>query len=259
MSTKRKQDNLHLHTINRAVLDFDFERVCSVSLVNSNIYCCLVCGKYLNGRGKNSHAYLHSLASSHHVFVNLTSLVIYILPDLYIVDHPSLSDIPLAINPVFTLEEINNLSSTAHYDLNGSKYYTGFVGLNNITHTDYVNVIVHGLSHVTELRDSLLALTASKSELTSRFGLLVRKLWSSHLFQAHVSPHEFLQQVSTDSNKLFTTTNLRDPIEFLSWFLMKLNAGLGGSIVNDCFQGSLSITTRSLTAEQTWHNHSILI
>ena len=57
--------------INRANLDFDFEKVCSVSLSNINIYGCLVCGKYFQGRGRSSYAYAHSIHEGHHVFINL--------------------------------------------------------------------------------------------------------------------------------------------------------------------------------------------
>ena len=78
----------HRSKINRAVLDFDFEKVCSVSLSNINIYGCLVCGKYFQGRGRNSYAYSHSIHDDHHVFINLEttkvclwcfSFVLYIL------------------------------------------------------------------------------------------------------------------------------------------------------------------------------------
>ena len=65
---------VHLHLdaqINRATLDFDFEKVCSVSLSNINIYGCLVCGKYFQGRGRKSYAYAHSIHDDHHVFINL--------------------------------------------------------------------------------------------------------------------------------------------------------------------------------------------
>ena len=57
--------------INRAKLDFDFEKVCSVSLSNINTYGCLVCGKYFQGRGRSSYAYAHSIHEDHHVFINL--------------------------------------------------------------------------------------------------------------------------------------------------------------------------------------------
>ena len=65
---------VHITQINRTVLDFDFERLCSVSLSNINIYACLVCGKYFQGRGKSSHAYAHSIHDDHHVFINLQTL-----------------------------------------------------------------------------------------------------------------------------------------------------------------------------------------
>ena len=31
------------------MLEFDFEKVCSVTLTNLNVYGCLVCGKYFSG------------------------------------------------------------------------------------------------------------------------------------------------------------------------------------------------------------------
>lgn len=40
---------LFLDTVNRYMLDFDFEKLCSVSLSNLNVYACLVCGKYYQG------------------------------------------------------------------------------------------------------------------------------------------------------------------------------------------------------------------
>lgn len=73
----------YLDTINRNVLDFDFEKLCSVSLTRINVYACLVCGKYFQGRGTNTHAYTHSVAEYHHVFLNLSSLRFYCLPDNY--------------------------------------------------------------------------------------------------------------------------------------------------------------------------------
>lgn len=60
--------------INRSALDFDFERLCSVTLSHNNIYACLVDGKYFQGRGKNSPAYAHSIAEDKHVFINMTTL-----------------------------------------------------------------------------------------------------------------------------------------------------------------------------------------
>uniref|UniRef100_A0A8C5U5L8 UBP-type domain-containing protein n=1 Tax=Malurus cyaneus samueli TaxID=2593467 RepID=A0A8C5U5L8_9PASS len=39
----------YLDTINKSVLDFDFEKLCSISLSHINVYACLVCGKYFQG------------------------------------------------------------------------------------------------------------------------------------------------------------------------------------------------------------------
>jgi U4/U6.U5 tri-snRNP-associated protein 2 len=65
--------SLWLDTIRRDVLDFDFEKLCSVSLTHVNVYGCLVCGKFFQGRGKNSIAYFHSVEEDHHVFINLST------------------------------------------------------------------------------------------------------------------------------------------------------------------------------------------
>ncbi|KMZ58570.1 Phosphoenolpyruvate carboxylase [Zostera marina] len=81
------------------VLDFDFEKFCSVSLSNLNVYACLVCGKYYQGRGRNSHAYTHSLEAGHHVYINLRTERVYCLPDGYEINDPSLDDIRHVLNP----------------------------------------------------------------------------------------------------------------------------------------------------------------
>lgn len=47
--TQARKDCPYLDTINRKVLDFDFEKLCSVTLQNLNVYACLVCGKYFQG------------------------------------------------------------------------------------------------------------------------------------------------------------------------------------------------------------------
>ena len=60
--------------MNRSLLDFDFEKLCSVTLNNNNVYCCLVDGKFFQGRGKSSPAYAHALNEDHHVFLNLETL-----------------------------------------------------------------------------------------------------------------------------------------------------------------------------------------
>lgn len=85
------------------VLDFDFEKFCSVSLSNLNVYACLVCGKYYQGRGQKSHAYTHSLEAGHHVYINLRTEKVYCLPDGYEINDPSLEDIRHVLNPRYCL------------------------------------------------------------------------------------------------------------------------------------------------------------
>ncbi len=74
-------DDLYLDTIDRNVLDFDFEKLCSVSLSNINVYAFLVCGRYYQGRGPKSHAYFHALDDDHHVFINMKTQRVYVLPE----------------------------------------------------------------------------------------------------------------------------------------------------------------------------------
>lgn len=95
-NNKNDSTDLYLDTIDRHMLDFDFEKVCSVSLSQINVYACLTCGKYYQGRGKSSHAYFHSMDKDHHVFINLQTLKVYVLPDGYEVDNASLNDIKVS-------------------------------------------------------------------------------------------------------------------------------------------------------------------
>ncbi|CAG2113424.1 unnamed protein product, partial [Medioppia subpectinata] len=104
----------YLDTINRGVLDFDFEKLCSVSLSQINCYACLVCGKYFQGRGIGTHAYMHSVSVGHHVFLNLDSLRFYCLPDNYQIMDSSLDDITYVLNPTFTTQDIAALDTGAH-------------------------------------------------------------------------------------------------------------------------------------------------
>ena len=83
----------YLGTIKRHLLDFDFEKLCCISLSNLNVYACLVCGKYYQGRGKSTHAYFHALEQSHHIFINLHNEKVYCLPDNYEVIDVFLNDI----------------------------------------------------------------------------------------------------------------------------------------------------------------------
>ncbi|KAJ3378877.1 hypothetical protein HDU92_007061 [Lobulomyces angularis] len=297
--TKRNQKNtvhseIYLDTINRNLLDFDFEKVCSVNLQTQNIYSCLVCGKYFQGRGPKSHAYYHSLHQDHHVFINLTDLHVYVLPDDYLVEEKSLNDIKNVLNPTFTEEDIKNIEESYKnvknfsqisfsYDLTKKSYIPGYIGLNNVKANDYINVIIQMLSHLNLFRNFFLRkeeepiLNSIKlndksfyyKELTKRFAYLVRKIWNKNSFKGQVSPHELLQEISSASKKKFIMLKQNDPIEFLSWFLNSLHTSLvqgpkkgKTSIIHDLFRGELKIESQHIvdstsnSAPQTTDNEN---
>ncbi|KAK8180283.1 hypothetical protein HDK77DRAFT_101992 [Phyllosticta capitalensis] len=251
-------NDLYLDTIDRKVLDFDFEKLCSVTLSNINVYACLVCGKYFQGRGPKSQAYFHALDEGHHVYINLETKKVYVLPEGYEVKSKALEDIKFVVDPRLSKEEVMKLDKEQKtaWDLVGRKYIPGFVGLNNIKANDYFNAAIHALAHVTPLRNFfMLEDLSSRPQLATRFSTLVRKIWNPRAFKAHVSPHELLQEVALRSTKRFTLTEQSDPVDFLQWFLNNLHLSLGGSkskpkssIVQQVFQGSLKIESQLITA-----------
>ncbi|KAL8739770.1 MAG: hypothetical protein Q9190_007460 [Brigantiaea leucoxantha] len=249
--------DLYLDTIDRTVLDFDFEKLCSVTLSNINVYACLVCGKYYQGRGPKSHAYFHALEVGHHVCVNMQTKRVYVLPEGYEVKSKSLEDIKFVVDPKLSKEEVLRLDKEAKdaSDLSGKKYRPGFVGMNNIKENDYFNAVIQALAHVPPLRNFfMLEDFSSKSELVKRFSVLTRKIWNTKAFKTHVSPHELLQQVSRQSNKKFDLLHQSDPVDFLSWFLNNMHLALGGSktkpgtsIIHRVFQGRLKVESQQIT------------
>ncbi|KAI5476575.1 hypothetical protein MNV49_007522 [Pseudohyphozyma bogoriensis] len=244
--------DMYLDTVNRTTLDFDFEKLCSVTLSHNNIYACLTCGKYFQGRGKSSPAYAHSIAEDHHVYINLITLKVYVLPDGYEVNDPSLDDIKYLLFPTFTPSSLSKIDATLSpsYDLTHEPYYPGFVGLNNIKANSYMNAIIHSLLHVIPLRDYFILsphVNDSSTELVKRFSMLCRKVWNPKAFKGQVSPHEFLQECSTRSAGRFKITEVGDPQEFLGWVLNTLHKDLGGnkkpksSIIYSAFQGEVRV------------------
>ncbi|ODV97817.1 hypothetical protein PACTADRAFT_36530 [Pachysolen tannophilus NRRL Y-2460] len=243
-------EDAYLETINRFKLDFDFEKICSISLSNVNVYSCLCCGKYFQGRHDSSHAFFHSINDNHHVFINLKTLKFYILPENYEVkDTSQLEDIKYQIEPYYDGGKIKQLYSSKELasDLNHNKYRPGFIGINNINCNDYSNVIIQALSHANKLRDYLLLFKDQDSddELIRQFSLTVKKIWSSKLFKSHISPHELLQFISKKSNGIFTLAKQKDPKDFLIWLLNNLNQSFfknkNSKIISKLFQGKVQI------------------
>ena len=210
----------YLDTINRHLLDFDFEKVCSQSLSTQNVYSCLVCGKFFQGRGPKTHAYTHATLCGHHMFAHLDTCKIYCLPDNYEVVDSSLDDVIRCLRPSFTPERIEQLDKVATLarDVHGVAYLPGFCGLNNLKKTDYINVVVHQLAHVRPLRDFFLDPRNYKdrpSPLVREFGALLRKIWSRDNFKSVVSPHELVQEVTRASKLRFKIGTSADAADFL--------------------------------------------
>jgi U4/U6.U5 tri-snRNP-associated protein 2 len=250
--------DLYLDTIDRKVLDFDFEKLCSVTLSNINVYACLVCGKYYQGRGPKSQAYFHALEEGHHVYVNMETKKVYVLPEGYEVMSKSLEDIKFVVDPRMNKDEVARLDREpkVSWDLLNKEYIPGFVGMNNIKANDYFNVVVQALAHVVPLRNYfMLEDLSARPQLAQRFSTLVRKIWNPRAFKSHVSPHELLQEIALRSSKRFSLTDQSDPVDFLSWFLNHLHLAVGGSktkpnssIIQKVFQGTMKIESQEITA-----------
>lgn len=179
--------------VNRKLLDFDYEKVCSVTLSNANVYACLKCGKYFQGipymqrffnhhvgRSKTSPAYMHSLQEDHRLYINLNSLRVFLLPESNeLADQSPFDDIRFAICPRFSEHQIRSLSSVdanktiskRHLDLHGKEYICGFVGMNNIKCNDSINAVLQALLHVNPLRDHLLRCFTTAHGSTSHLGI----------------------------------------------------------------------------------------
>lgn len=263
----------YLDTINRKTLDFDFEKLCSISLSHMNVYVCLVCGKYFQGRGKGTHAHTHALDCGHHVFLNLHTAKFYCLPDNYEVYDPSLDDILYQLNPTFTKSEIEDLSKPPNDDerlvpkisIDGSKYWTGFIGLNNIKHNDYINVVIQALAQIPQFKEVFLCesnyMKKGKNQamkqtperiMLQRWGELMRKIWKAEHYRPHVSPHEFLQSVVLASKGRFQFTKRGNAGEFLMWFTNSLHQVIKkvmkteDTIIKRCLEGEMVINNRRI-------------
>ena len=245
----------YLDTVDRNVIDFDFEKVCSVTLSKLNVYACLVCGKFFSGRGKSTPAYTHSVEEGHYVFMKLDDGEgkMYCLPDNYPIVDPSLDDVKHNLRPAYTPEQIAALDGNSKLSIDsfGSAYLPGFVGLNNLGCTDYANALVQALAHVQPLRDFFMQrenYSGVKSAVVQAFGDLVCRMWNSKRFKATVCPHELIQAVTTASKKCFRIGHRSDCAMFASWLLNLLHRELckhakkRASVVFDCFQGQVEVS-----------------
>eukprot|EP00658_Telonema_sp_P-2_P021131 TRINITY_DN18395_c0_g1_i6.p1 TRINITY_DN18395_c0_g1~~TRINITY_DN18395_c0_g1_i6.p1 ORF type:complete len:481 (+),score=122.03 TRINITY_DN18395_c0_g1_i6:312-1754(+) len=244
----------YIDTVERTVLDFDFEKLCSVTGFTENCYACLVCGKYYQGRGRNTPAYFHALHEDHHMFIKLSTEQVFCLPDDYEVKDKSLNDIVQLLNPTYSKAQIQKMDTNVKMSrsIEGIDYIPGLIGFNNLKLTDYANAVLQSLCRVKLLRDFFLDpsnYAECRSVLPHRFGDFVRKVWNPKNFRGHVSPHELMQTISVASKKRFAIGKKSDPHEFLAWLLDHLHKALGGtkeagsSVIHKAFQGQVRIST----------------
>ena len=267
------QECPYLDTVDRSVLDFDMEKVCSATLSNTNVYACLVCGKFLHGRGLNTQCYTHSVHQEHFVFINLSTSKIYCLPDNYEVTDHSLNDIKQYLSPSFSDKDVERLGhSNQKFSLEsrGGTFLPGFVGMNNLGGTDNINAVVQGLCHVPEFRDFFLrggsyersTIPSVQKSVVMALSDCVRKIWNSVNFKGVISPQDLVKAVGQASKGSFSPGNPTDSIDFLRFLLSYVHAafidpklGLGdistragaekSSIVSQCFQGEVELSETS--------------
>merc|ERR1739848_561957 len=98
-----------LDQINRRLLDFDNRKICSKTLTILNVYTCLICGIYFEGRSKFSPVYNHSLIKKHKLFIHLLDSRIFCLPENYEIFDPTLHDIKHNLHPTFLIKDVINL------------------------------------------------------------------------------------------------------------------------------------------------------
>lgn len=238
--------------INRKLLDFDFEKICSVTLSPLNCYACLTCGKYFQGRTEGTPAYQHALHHEHLIYLNLKTLKAYNLPDnLEYNDEGHFDDIRAVIRPKFDkkiLKEIDEIR-TPFADLQGRQFLPGFIGLNQIKANDYVNVILQSFAHVRPLRDNfLLNFSGKQGGLSEALKEVLEKIWNPTRFKGQTSPHEFLQAISTASSKRFSLVKQSDPLDLMIFLLNTL--GKESPIINEMFQGRIRIDSCDMSQEK---------
>lgn len=244
-----------MSVVNRRLLDFDFEKICSVTLSPLNCYTCLTCGKYFQGRGEGTPAYMHALHHSHSIYINLKTLKVFILPDdKEFNDSGQFDDIRAVIKPKFTKELLKQIDETTTplTELHGKLFLPGFIGLNQIKANDYVNVVLQAFSHIRPLRDYFLLNETIKSGLGEAFKDVLEKIWNPTRFKAQTSPHEFLQSISTISAKRFSLVKQSDPLDFLVFFLNNISSN--HSIFNELLQGKVKIDSCDISLVKNEEN-----
>uniref|UniRef100_A0A0N4ZCY4 ubiquitinyl hydrolase 1 n=1 Tax=Parastrongyloides trichosuri TaxID=131310 RepID=A0A0N4ZCY4_PARTI len=235
----------YLHTIKKSFLDFDLQRVCSVSGISRNVYVCLVCGKYLHGQEPFTPAWDHAFDENHRIFYSFRTSNFYCLPDRYKIIDTELENVRNEIDPKFdeNLIKMIDLKDSTFKSLDKKICYPGFIGLKNLGYNNSFNVIVYGLAHVPKIRNYFLIADNynnlnkypfdSFGILAPMFGKVVRKLWNSRSFKSYTTPYGLLEAVISCSSGKFQFNKEFNIFEFLEFFLNTLHLSLNGTLRTD--------------------------
>ena len=166
----------YIDKIQRHILDFDLIFQCNICLTTTSIYCCLICGKFLEGIGSNSHAYMHSLEKEHNLFINADTEEIICLPENYHVYDDTLEDIKYNLKPSYSENTLNTLKNQIiiNRSIEGQAYIAGLIPLNDLKSSSYVNVIIYTLSSISLIRDKLLL--NNYTGITQALGQIYKKM-----------------------------------------------------------------------------------
>lgn len=202
----------YLTTINRSALDFEQTIRCSVTLATSNVYCCLVCGKFLQGIVGATPAFAHATDEDHHVFLHCDTSVVRIVPEGYCLTSKKALAAVFDILEAFSPPLLATLPVPAPCQtlVDRSSYTRGFVGTTNADSA--LATIVQLLSHLPYVA-TYLGGHFHDSIYTSQLGLVVRKIWSLRLLHPVLS----LQAILDVLEQSFT-----HPLKVYVWLINKL-------------------------------------
>lgn len=238
---KSKIECPYINTIRKDVLDFDLFYQCAICLSEENIYCCLVCGRFLEGIGCESHAYTHALENEHYLFINTETQEIFCVPDNYkVIEEEEIEDIKFNLRPYYSQQDIEILESDIQKSraLNGNIIITGLIPINNLKSSVYANCAIYLLFQITEIRHQILL--NFYSGVTKLLGDICRKMWNAKSFKNNICPYEFFKEIEKVSKGKFTSASKSDPQDFFQWLLHILKfEGFLKKTISKSIQGKL--------------------
>lgn len=150
------------------------------------------------------------IARRHVKFINVTSETVHCLPDNYIVNHPSLQDIRYVLRPRFQPLDLPDLDrNVVTIYLDGDLLcIRGAVGLDTLHGSNSANVITQLFLRASPIRDALLVFDPHADPLhpvtlvavCNALSQLYRKIWATHAFRSHISPHAFVQLLTRETS-----------------------------------------------------------